>query len=174
MCKYFSYHSRQGGYVRDTVPDVPNLFPYQIKNISISFFDFSFIIFLLLHSWHHSMSRIGTSLPGFSYIINENPHILWVTSSQGASTRALSEMRPNVGGCTHVAVLHDIPVLVVCATSLHVLLSFCTVLYLLFIITHPAFCTHSLDCRRNLTMSGSQDNLSKPINITIADGIQII
>ena len=73
-----------------------------------------------------------------------------------------------------MAVLHDIPVLVVCATSLHVLLSFCTVLYLLFIITHPAFCTHSLDCRRNLTMSGSQDNLSKPINITIADGIQIL
>ena len=91
--------------------------------------------------------------------------------NQWTSTWALSEMRPNWGGRAHMWLC--------CMKYLfwsfvpHLSI-FCNVLYLLFIITHPGFCTHSLDCRANLTMSGSQDNLSKPIKITIADGKQII
>ena len=43
---------------------------------------------------------------------------------------------------------------------------FCTVSsYLLFIITHPAFFTHSWGHKVNHTMFGSLDNLSKPINL---------
>ena len=58
-----------------------------------------------------------------------------MASTQGASTRVLGEMRPpGGGGCTHVAVLCDIPVFAVCATSLQVL-SVQDLLYSVFIST---------------------------------------
>jgi hypothetical protein len=98
--------------------------------------------------------------------------------SQGASTRALGEMRPRGGGGGRHLWLCSVTYLF-WTFAPHLRKSyqckiFCTLsLYLLLIITHPAFFTYSLDYKANLTMSGSQDNLFQPIKITIADGKQI-
>ena len=94
-------------------------------------------------------------------------------SAQGAGTGALGEMRPHGGVhtcCVTCLFWSFVPHL----RKSYQLQIFCTVSsYLLFIITHPAFFTHTWGYKANHTISGSQDNLSKPIKITIADGKQI-
>ena len=64
-------------YMFQLLPICSQMFPYQIRHISISFFNFSFII-----SYYYKfdialcMSRIGMPLPTFSYVISKNPYIL--------------------------------------------------------------------------------------------------